>query len=271
MTWDEVGEGCFRRRYPSLDLNIGVVTGSGGLLVVDTRSSHREADELRDQLRQLSPAPVRAVVNTHAHFDHCFGNARFGGAPVWGHQSVPGYLAERGEQVRAELSQEGPEWFEAMAELEIVPPDQLVADIAVLDLGDRQVTLHHLGRGHTDGDLVVVVRDADVVFGGDLVEESAPPGFGPDSFPLDWPDTLARLLGDRVTLGTVVPGHGDVMDRAQVMAQQAEITRVAETVRALHAAGLTAEDAVREGDWPYPANRLTNAVTRGYAQLDGRL
>jgi glyoxylase-like metal-dependent hydrolase (beta-lactamase superfamily II) len=269
VTWDEVADGCFRRRYSSLDLNVGVVVGSDGLLVVDTRSSHREADELRAELRRLSRARVLAVVNTHAHFDHCFGNARFAGVPMWGHQTVPGYLAERGEAVRAGLAEEGPEWAQDMADVVVTPPDRLVGDLTTLDLGDRQVTLRHLGRGHTDGDLVVIVPDAGVMFAGDLVEESAPPGYGDDSFPLDWPDTLARLLAAQATPGTVIPGHGDVVDRAFVAAQQAEITRIAETIRALHANLVPARDAALEGDWPYPHAAVRNAVLRGYAQLDG--
>ena len=58
--------------------------------------------------------------------------------------------------------------------------------------------LLHPGRGHTAGDLVVRVPDADVLVAGDLVEESAPPAYGPDSFPLDWPaslDLVISLLG----------------------------------------------------------------------------
>jgi glyoxylase-like metal-dependent hydrolase (beta-lactamase superfamily II) len=273
VTWDEVADGCFRRRYSSLDLNVGVVAGSEGLLVVDTRSSHREADELRAELARLSRAPVVAVVNTHAHFDHCYGNGRFAGIPMWGHRTVPGYLAERGEAVRTGLAEEGPEWAQDMADVVITPPDRLVGDVRTLDLGDRQVTLRHFGRGHTGGDLVVIVPDAAVVYAGDLAEESAPPGYGDDSFPLDWPDTLAGLLhtAQDTAAATVVPGHGDVVDRAFVVAQQVAITRVADTIRALHAAGVPVEDATLEGDWPYPHAAVRNAVLRGYLQLDGRL
>ena len=52
-----------------------------------------------------------------------------------------------------------------------------------LDLGDRVVELIHPGRGHTAGDLVVRVPDADVMVAGDLVEESDPPFIGDDSLP----------------------------------------------------------------------------------------
>ena len=52
--WQEVGERCFRRRYASCDLNIGVVRGSDALLLIDTRCHDREAAELLDELRGCS-------------------------------------------------------------------------------------------------------------------------------------------------------------------------------------------------------------------------
>ena len=95
--WEEVAAGVFRRRYQPLDVSVCVVRGAGGLLVCDTRSSHRQADEIRADLAELGTLPVRWVVNTHAHFDHCFGNARFGpdsdlGAPIYAHERVPAHL-----------------------------------------------------------------------------------------------------------------------------------------------------------------------------------
>ena len=74
--WQEVGDGCFRRRYRAFDLNIGVVRGSDGLLVLDTRADLRQAEELLDHLAAFGQ-PVRWVVNSHWHFDHLFGNQRF--------------------------------------------------------------------------------------------------------------------------------------------------------------------------------------------------
>lgn len=285
-----MGDGVFRRRYRSFDLNIGVVVGRDALLVVDTRGSHRQADELRSHLAELGPAPVRWVVNTHGHFDHCFGNARFrpplGRAELWGHEAIVPYLAVNGERARRAMVEANPDHREELEEVVVTPPDHLVGDAGSIDLGDREVRLHHVGRGHTDNDLVVVVPDAGVVFAGDLVEESAPPAFGDDAFPLDWPATAARLVhlvdlagdghgdGDGAGAGaTVVPGHGDVVDRAFTEAQRHDLAAVADLVRELHGAGVPAERALADGGdrWPWPAGGLAEAVRRGYAQLDGSL
>ena len=190
--FDELADGVFRRRYESLDLNIGVVISDDGVLVVDTRASHREADELRDELRMLTPLPVRWVVDTHWHWDHTFGNARFPEAEIWGHELCRRAMVERGDSMKddalAWLPERGAE-FEAV---EITPPTRVVSDTAQIDLGSKLVTMSYHGLGHTDADLVVSVGE--VGFMGDLLEEGAPPVFD-DGYPMSWPRTLRSALG----------------------------------------------------------------------------
>ncbi|HZB51404.1 MAG TPA: aldehyde dehydrogenase family protein, partial [Mycobacteriales bacterium] len=137
-----------------------------------------------------------------------------------------------------------------------------VEDVATLSVGGRPVHLRHLGRGHTDSDLVVLLPDAHLLLAGDLVEEGAPPQFG-DGFPLDSPATLDALLA--LVTGPVVPGHGAVVDKAFVAAQRAEVARLAEVARAGHAEGRPAADAAR--DLPYFGEHAEQAVERAYLQL----
>jgi glyoxylase-like metal-dependent hydrolase (beta-lactamase superfamily II) len=264
VSWVEVGDGVWYRRYQPWDVNVGVVRGAAGLLVVDTRGSHRQAAELRDDLARFDRRPVRFVVNTHWHFDHCFGNAGFPEAATYGHQALPGWLAARGEEARAEAGE--PDGVEELDEVVITPPTHLVSHSAVLDLGDRNVELAHLGRGHTDNDLVVLA--AGVAFAGDLVEESGPPAYGDDSFPLDWPATAGALL-DRAGAGTIVPGHGLAVDRAFAAAQADALAEVAALIKELHGAGVPVDAALAEGAgrWPWPPEILGEAVRRGYAEL----
>jgi glyoxylase-like metal-dependent hydrolase (beta-lactamase superfamily II) len=265
MTWHEVAERCFQRRYSEFDVTVGVILGAAGAVVVDTRASVAQGARLRDDLRRFGvDRPV--IVNTHGHFDHCFGNAAFTG-PRWGHASLPGYLAGT---ARAMLAREFPEWARAVRDDRLAPPDRLVTDTAELDLGDRRVELRYFGRGHTDGDLVVWVPDAGCAFTGDLVETSGPPAYGADAFPLEWPDTLAALVG--ALAGTpddvLVPGHGPPAGRGVATRQLEEITLVARRAREWHAAGLDPEAALAEPGWPYPAELLHDAVHRAYAALE---
>jgi glyoxylase-like metal-dependent hydrolase (beta-lactamase superfamily II) len=262
--WTEVADRCFQHRYGTLDVSVGVVLGAAGALVIDTLASRREAGRLRVDLRRLGVRrEPRWVVNTHAHFDHCFGNSAF--APqdgTWGHASLPPDLARTD---RAALAAEFPDWADDIRADPIQPPDRLVAASAAVDLGDRVVKLHHLGRGHTGGDLVVAVPDARCVYAGDLVEESGPPAYGQDSFPLEWPTTLMQLLN--LSFDVLVPGHGAAVDRDFVVRQAGELALIALRIREFHEAGVRADEAVATGEWPYPREVISTAVRRGFEHL----
>jgi glyoxylase-like metal-dependent hydrolase (beta-lactamase superfamily II) len=278
--WEEVADGVFRRRYQPHDVSVCVVRGSGGLLVCDTRSSHRQADEIRADLKALGTEPVRWVVNTHAHFDHSFGNARFGpesdlGAPIYGHELVPAHLDAYERPMLAGLIAAGEEPVAEWGEIVITPPTVVVGEQMTLDLGGTAARLRHLGRGHTDNDLLVHLPASGVWLAGDLVEESGPPVYGSGSFPLDWPGTIARLRAELRAGDVLVPGHGAVVDAAFLAAQHEQLAAAAALVRELYAAGVPAERAEAEaGDrWPFPEGLpgagLAAAARDGYRQLAG--
>lgn len=268
MDWREVGDRVFVRRYRTwndepFDQNVGVVAGAEGVAVVDTRGSHRLADELREDLRSLTRQPVVAVVNTHHHWDHTWGNARFAGSPIWGHVRCAERVASDSAARRRRLVEEEPALADELNEVIFTPPTQTFAHEATVDLGDRQLELRHLGRGHTDNDIVVRVEDASVLFAGDLLENHAPPSFG-DAFPLAWADTAGRLV--RLADGAVVPGHGGVGDRSFAEQQAAEIGALAELARLVVAGAIGREEAVRRS--PFPAHTTERALQRAAIELE---
>ena len=225
MAWQELGDGIFRQRYESLDLNVGLILSEDAALVIDSRATHSQADELCDDIAALTSLPVTHLVNTHHHWDHTFGNARFG-CEIVGHERCRSTLIERGPAMRQMLLDA--EWVPAEAKphfesVVITPPGVTFETSLVVRLGDRPVTLTHLGRGHTDNDIVIEVDD--VLFAGDLVEEGAPPQFG-DAFPSDWLDTLSRLIARSPE--TIVPGHGDIVGVGFVETQREQIARAIE-------------------------------------------
>jgi glyoxylase-like metal-dependent hydrolase (beta-lactamase superfamily II) len=227
------------------------------VLLIDTRSWRSDAEELLADLRALTPLPCRQVVNTHAHFDHCFGNVVFRPAVFWGHRRCAENLREHGERQRRNVMGWYPDAAEDLAGLELVPPDRLVDHQAAVDAGGRRVELQHLGRGHTDNDLIATVPDAGVTFAGDLVEQGAPPSFG-DAWPFEWPGTLERLL-DRAA-AVVVPGHGDVSGRELIAAQAGGQRAMAALCAQVLAGRQTAEAALRRA--PYPAETTRMALER---------
>jgi glyoxylase-like metal-dependent hydrolase (beta-lactamase superfamily II) len=266
-SWAEVGDRVYVRRHRSMDLNVTLVVGEGACLVVDTRADEEQGAELRAAVRAVTPHPW-VVVNTHFHFDHTFGNAVFRPAAVWGHRRTAEVLGGpegtlMKERIAGLYRDAGDTAGRAAVEAaRLDPPDEVVDDVATLTVAGRPVHLRHLGRGHTDSDLVLLVPDADVVVAGDLVEEGAPPQFG-DGFPLEWPATMDALLP--LVTGPVVPGHGAVVDAAYVRAQRDELAHLAEVATAAHAAGRPAADAARE--LPYFGDHAAQALERAYAQL----
>lgn len=268
-TWQEIGDQVYVRRHSSFDVNVGLVVGVGGCLVIDTLSTHRQAAELVSAIRTITAEPW-TVVNTHPHFDHCFGNAIFRPADIWAHSATADDLRKDGEkqrQIMRELAvQQGNSEFAAdLGEVRLDPPDRTIERSTDLAVGDRTVTLHFLGRGHTNGDLAVEVRDSAVLFTGDLIEEGAPPSFE-DSFPLDWPGTASALLP--MCRGAVVPGHGAVVDQSYVERQAADLARIAEQSRLIHAAGRTVEEGWSALPLPEPFART--ALARALWQLDNQ-
>ncbi len=265
--WREVGANVFVRRHQSFDVNVGLVVGDGGCLVIDTRATHGQARELIEAIRTITSDPW-TVVNTHGHFDHCFGNNVFRPAEIWAHERCAAELRLHGEQqrraLRQRVEQDGRAHLAAeLAEVVIDPADRVLSEFADLVIGGRPVELRFLGRGHTDQDIVVVIPDSDVIFTGDLVEEGAPPDFD-DSFPLNWPATVAGML----PLGhaVFVPGHGAVVDRDYVEQQAGDLEQSAMFARAAHAAGRPADEVWAE--LPFPEAAARTAVARAYLQLD---
>jgi glyoxylase-like metal-dependent hydrolase (beta-lactamase superfamily II) len=272
----EVASRVWVARYDWYDVNVSLVGGERGLLVVDTHASADAARLVISDVRRLGAGEVVAVVNTHEHFDHTFGNGEFraayGDVPIHAHETAAAATLDAGQHVqrRYAAQPEEPHREEVLA-TQIVTADQTFSSAHVIDLGDRQVELVHPGRGHTGGDLVVRVPDADVVLAGDLIEESelraGVPSFGTDCYPLEWPLTLDLVVGLLTSASVVVPGHGAPVDRDFVQNQRHDLAIVAETIRGLAVRGVPLDRALESADWPFPPSELADAVRRGYEHL----
>ena len=268
MTWQEVGDRVFTRRYRFFNQQIGAVLADRDVLIVDTRSTPAQAREIVADLRELTRDPVSVVVDTHWHFDHAFGNGTFRPASIWGHARTVDRLLSRGRATIEEVAEEIPAIASDIREVTIDPPDRTFEDRATVELRGRAVDLHYLGRGHTDTDIVIVVPDAAVLFAGDLVEGQAPPGFG-DSYPLEWPATVERMLS--LVSGSVVPGHGNVAGRAFVEDQLDGFRALAGLARRIHAGDLDIESAIEAAPFDADASVGREALDRALAQLRGEL
>ncbi|MGH3728598.1 MAG: MBL fold metallo-hydrolase [Micromonosporaceae bacterium] len=267
--WREIADRVYVLRHPVLDVNATVVVGEDAAMVVDTLSTPSQAGELADAVRRVTSVPW-LVANTHHHFDHAYGNQRFAeqpGCQIWGHEEAARRLREVTPRRLGELYDKWAGSEPALAgllDVTVVPPNRTLRDGVTLDLGGREVALHHFGHGHTDGDIVVHVPDGGVLIAGDLVEEGAPPGFE-DSYPLQWPHTVAELL--HLPTEVVVPGHGALVDHDFVTEQHDQLTQLAWLIREGHADGAPAERVAAKA--PFGTDVALTAVKRGYAELSG--
>jgi quinoprotein relay system zinc metallohydrolase 2 len=176
--------------------NLGLVVGDEAAAVIDSGGSLVEAQAFIAAIKEVTPKPVRFLINTHMHPDHIFGNAAFRdvGATVIGHKNLPRALEARGA------------FYLQMEGIDIVPPAQLVADHFELDLGGRVLDLRAWKAAHTDNDLTVFDVRTRTLFAGDLVFIEHLPTL--DGSLLGWirqMDALAAIDARRV-----VPGHGPV-------------------------------------------------------------
>src|SRR5262249_11822445 len=214
MPFVEVAPDVYVMRYPVLDVNATLVVGAEVAVVVDTLSTEEQGRELLVAARALTALPPVAV-NTHHHFDHTFGNGVLDegqpGFTVWAHEAAAAALRDHASLWQRQWYEEclvlAPDLADSVARTVIRPPDRHIKLESTMDIGGRTLELRHLGRGHTDGDLAVLVPDAGVLLTGDLIEEGGPPSFV-DAYPIEWPETVTALLHFGADATVVVPGHG---------------------------------------------------------------
>ncbi|MEV4684950.1 MBL fold metallo-hydrolase [Streptomyces kurssanovii] len=224
--WERLAEGVGRRRLPGWDATVGLVAGEDAVLMYDTGSTLREGAELRAQAQALlGGRRVTHIALSHPHFDHVLGTAAFAGAEVYGAVGMDTLLRRERDALRASAIRHGVAAEEAAEAADmVVAPQHAVCGEWTLDLGGRQVLLANVGPGHSGHDLALLVpAEREVVFCGDLVEESGEPQAGSDAVGPRWPAALDRLLALGGEDALYVPGHGAVVDAAFVRAQRGEL------------------------------------------------
>lgn len=228
--WEHLTGSVHRCRLAFCDVTIGLVRGRTGALLVNTGTTLTEAAAIDADVRQIAGCAVTHIVLTHKHFDHVLGSSMFSEAEIYCAPEVAEYLSSATDQLRAHALSYGAQAAEVDRAIAALRPAQHGIYDAVVNLGDRNVTIAHLGRGHTTADLIVLAPPADgedgpiVVFTGDLVEESADPFIDSDSDVTAWPATLDRLLAIGGPDASYVPGHGKVVDAEFIRRQRDWLT-----------------------------------------------
>jgi glyoxylase-like metal-dependent hydrolase (beta-lactamase superfamily II) len=255
--WMRVRDDVWRLVAQPEHVNIGLVVGETGALLIDTGSWPEQGQQIREKAAEI--AEVTHVVVTHRHYDHFFGLPAFADLESIGHASLEADLQD-------------PEVIEEANELRIDPaelvlPTRLIHLAATVDLGGIRAEVVHFGPGHTQGDLMVIIPERDTVFVGDLLESTDPPQFGPESSIAGWPTALDGVLGILGEDAVVVPGHGDPVDRVFAFDQRARISALYGQAEYLIQQGVQEDDAWEKGEWPFDEPTVRAALPLLYAEL----
>lgn len=254
--------------------NSGFIVGSNGVAVVDTFVSAAPAKDLLAEIRKITNLPVRYVINTHYHLDHTGGNAAYAeaGATILAHRNLRSW--ERTENLKFFGPNPKPE-DKARVE-SLVLPDMVYTDAVDLYLGSRLIQVRYM-LGHTGGDSVVLVPDANVVFGGDLVWQKHLPNLI-DASTQPWIQTLDKLLAEHPS-ATFVSGHGDVASVSDVRDFRNYIATLREDVAKAQKEGKSG-DALAEavlpdlqnkyGTWGFFKNFSKRNIDQTAAELSGQ-
>ena len=214
--------------------NVGVLSTDRGAVVVDTMTFRAQGTRILEAAERLGGGPVQALVNTHYHTDHTHGNPAFpSGTAIIATENTLAYL----KQV------DGDYWQGAAAG---TLPNQTFRNEHELEVADKTVRLIHPGRGHTDGDLVVLFVEDRVLQTGDLFFNGRYPNIDLEAggSVREWVATIDRVL--ELDFDKVIPGHGPVTDREGLRQFQTFMRQLAEVGEQSLRNGWTLEQAERE-------------------------
>ena len=219
--------------------NIGVLVGPDGVLLVDDEFAPL-VPKILAAVQQLSPKPIRFVVNTHSHGDHVGGNGRLG---------TEGAVIVAQDNVRRRMSTEQ---FSAIMKTTIPPypaaalPIVTFGDSVGFHLDGEDIEVFHVVAAHTDGDSVVYFKKANVVHMGDTLFNGFYPfiDFGSGGT-VDGMVAAADLVLSRITEQTrVIPGHGPLASKADLKKFRDMLATVRDRIKKAIQEGKTLDQTV---------------------------
>ena len=236
--------------------NIGLSVGDQGVVMIDDQFAPL-SDRIHAAIEGISNGDIRFLINTHVHGDHTGGNANFAAMGI-------SILAQ--DRVRGRLAATQP--------AEALPVLTYSEDVTI-HLNGEEVHILPMPPGHTDGDSIIHFVDSDVIHTGDMFRTVAFPVIdrgngGTLSGTIDSLGILAGMAGPDTK---ILPGHGVVSSRADVIEFRDMVITVAGRVEELVEGGAGSYDEVAAADptagfndkWGDP-NRFLTAV---YEELAG--
>jgi glyoxylase-like metal-dependent hydrolase (beta-lactamase superfamily II) len=260
-----------------INCNAAIVELDDGLLVVDTHSKPSAARALIEQIKTVSPKPVKFVVNTHFHWDHYQGNAAYpsawpAGIEIISSEATRESIEHRGiprlknqlvevpkeiEKLKSDLDKSsGPEqraeignnlrqaeaYLAELKSMQVVLPSLTFDRSLIIHRPSRTVHILWLGKAHTDGDIWILLPKEKVLASGDALHTFTP--YMADGYPYDWIRTLEAA--EVLDFEHVIPGHGPVLhDKKQFQAWKEYFRNLMAETASAYASGATMAETVQ--------------------------
>jgi len=240
--------------FQGFEANSVLLVGNEGSVLVDPLPGRLGKRELKE-VNSLSERPLKFLINTHYHEEETRNNLLF----------VPGPTVVATDNAARRMEEsDKPFWSDASHKAGL-PTERFQMDLKqnrshILPLDKDYVRVVYVGKGHTDGDLVVYLPSHGVVLAGDLVFAGYYPivdHAGGGSY-LDWIEALDRILA----LGPqrVVPGHGPVIEASDVKAFQGYLRDLVDEVARLKSSGKTKAQVMTELRLPVHEGRMKSLI-----------
>ena len=237
----EVENGVYARLHEGLT-NAGIIVGDAAVLVIDSLRVPSFARDLIQDVRHITDKPVQYVIDTHAHWDHSWGNEEFPEATIIGHQNCYREMVdvEWNRKWREKVISDGLSWSEEARLVNIAPPNLTFETSMRLYFGGRELELMYLGKAHTSGDIFISLPAEKLMFTGDVIQDRRVPFLG-DSYPAEWPETADRLAA--LPVERFVSGHGPIGNHQGIVESRDFIHDLVGNTRASIQEGRSESDA----------------------------
>src|SRR5215469_6947406 len=215
--------------------NVALYITSEGVIMIDDKYE-QDYDEILKDEKSVTNLPIRYILSTHYHADHSGGNTKSAGqteiiSTLNAHNNIFNHVQSN------------------------APNDMIAAPITFttesdIFLGGKHVQAKYYGRGHTNGDAVIYFPDLKLVHTGDLmtIQGNGMPGSPLIDYPgggsvVEWTKTLDDVM--KLDFDTVIPGHGPVSKKADMLAYRNNVQKLRTRAQGLIRQGKSQDDVAK--------------------------